>query len=171
METKQKFMLAVLLGTLLLALGCGEKKPETVSAAHITSLTATEAKLVCLSYLGIGNGPAQIRYLVRRLRRILPEGTLIMICFWAEEGDQLSVKSLLANTEADAYATSLHEASEFCVKAAKGELKSKLAATAEPAGDPAAAAPAAASSPAPQPNAGPDKPKPEPKRKSQSAAA
>ena len=85
-----------------------------------------------------------------------------MICFWAEEGDQLSVKSLLANTEADAYATSLHEASELCVKAAKGELKSKLAAeTAEPAGHPAArsASAAPASAPAPQPNAEPDKPK------------
>jgi hypothetical protein len=155
-------------------LGVKEYGPETVSAAHITSLTATEAKLVCLSYLGFGNGPAQIRYLVRRLRRILPQGTLIMICFWADEGDQLSVKSLLANTEADAYATSLHEASELCVKAAKGELKSKLAVeTAEPAGHSAAAAPAAvaASSPAPQPNAEADKAKREPKRKSQSAVA
>ena len=98
-----------------------------------------------------------------------------MVCFWADEGDQLSVKSLLANTEADAYATSLHEASELCVKAAKGELKSKLAAeTAEPAGHqppqrqrltPRLIAPA------PQPNAEPDKPKREPKRKSQSAVA
>ena len=87
----------------------------------------TEAKLVCLSYLGLGNGPAQIRYLVRRLRRTLPEGTLIMVCFWADEGDTLSVKSLLENTEADAYATSLTEAVGLCVKAAKGELKSKLA--------------------------------------------
>jgi membrane fusion protein, multidrug efflux system len=33
METKQKCMLLALLGTLLLAAGCGEKKPETVSAA------------------------------------------------------------------------------------------------------------------------------------------
>ena len=150
-------------------LGVKEYGPEAVSAAHITSLTATEAKLVCLSYLGLGNGPAQIRYLVRRLRRILPQGTLILVCFWAEEGDQLSVKSLLANTEADAYATSLHEASELCVQAAKGELKSKRAATAEPAAHPAAApAPEAAT---PAQNAGPDKPKPAPKRKSQSAVA
>jgi membrane fusion protein (multidrug efflux system) len=33
METKQKFMLLALLATFLLAVGCGEKKPETVSAA------------------------------------------------------------------------------------------------------------------------------------------
>ncbi len=151
-------------------LGVREYGPETVSAAHITSLTATEAKLVCLSYLGLGNGPAQIRYLVRRLRRILPQGTLIMVCFWAEQGDQLAVKSLLENTEADAYATSLHEAGELCVKAAKGELKSKLdTETAEPAAHAAAATSTPPSSPAP--SAEPDKPKPAAKRKSQSAAA
>jgi membrane fusion protein (multidrug efflux system) len=33
METKKKFMLSAFLGTLLLAAGCGEKKPETVAAA------------------------------------------------------------------------------------------------------------------------------------------
>ena len=130
--------------------------------------------MVCLSYLGLGNGPAQIRYLVRRLRRTLPQGTLIMVCFWAEEGDQPSVKSLLENTEADAYATSLAEAVQLCMKAARGELKSKLAGTAEPAAQAAGVAqPATASAPAaaPQPNVAPDKPKREPKRKSQSAVA
>ena len=138
------------------------------------TLTATEAKLVCLSYLGLGNGPAQIRYLVRRLRRILPQGTLIMVCFWAEEGDQLSVKSVLENTEADAYATSLHEAVQLCVKAAKGELKSKLAVDSR-AGR-AAAGRRYGAAPAPAPprlsrTPTPDKPKREPKRKSQSAVA
>jgi membrane fusion protein, multidrug efflux system len=33
METKEKFMLSAFLGTLLLAAGCSEKKPETVAAA------------------------------------------------------------------------------------------------------------------------------------------
>jgi hypothetical protein len=165
-------------------LGCKEFGPEAVSAAHITSLATTEAKLVCLSYLGLGNGPAQIRYLVRRLRRILPKGTLVMICFWAEEGDQLSIKSVLENTEADAYATSLPEAVGLCVKAAKGELKGKDAGDAAPAAaKPAPAATPAAASPAPTaatakptptapaPNAASDKPKREPKRKSPSAVA
>ena len=159
-------------------LGVKEYGPEVISAAHISTLTGTEAKLVCLSYLGLGNGPALIRYLVRRLRRILPQGALIMVCFWAEEGDQLSVKSVLENTEADAYATSLHEAVQLCMKAARGELKSKLAETAEPAAQttaaasPAASAPVAAAKPAPDATPpAPDKPKREPKRKSQSAVA
>ncbi len=152
-------------------LGVKEYGPEIISAGHISTLAGTEAKLVCLSYLGLGNGPAQIRYLVRRLRRTLPEGTLIMVCFWAEEGDQLSVKSVLANTEADAYATSLHEAVELCVKAAKGELKSKLAEASEAAAAPASATAVKPAPDSPPPVPSPDKPKREPKRKSQSAAA
>lgn len=148
-------------------LGVKEFGPELISAAHISTLAGTEAKLVCLSYLGMGNGPAQIRYLVRRLRRILPTGTLIMVCFWAEEGDSVSVKSLLENTEADAYATTLPDAVQLCIKAAKGELKGKP----EPAGE--TPVPEAATPPQPETTPpAPTKPKPrEPKRKSPSAVA
>jgi hypothetical protein len=59
---------------------------------------------------------------------------------------------LIENTEADAYATSLPEAVQLCMKAAKGELKEAVV---EPTPPPA-----------------PDKAKRrEPRRKSQSAAA
>jgi len=104
-------------------LGARSLGPETLSAGHITSLANTEAKLIALSYLGLGTGPAHIRYLVRRLRRILPEGTLILVCFWAEAPESPSAKSLLATTDADAYATSLSESVEICLSAAKGELQ------------------------------------------------
>jgi hypothetical protein len=53
----------------------------------------------------------------------LPEGTLILVCFWAEAPESPSVKSLLATTDADAYATSLSESVEICLSAAKGELQ------------------------------------------------
>ena len=112
--------------------------------------------LVCLSYLGLGAGPALIRYVVRRLRRILPEGTLILVCYWNEEGNKAATKAMLETAEADAYAITLPEAVELCVKAAKGELKADKA-------DEAA--------PAPESPSG-DKPKPRaPRRKPQSAAA
>ena len=102
-----------------------------------------------------------------------------MVCFWAEEGDQLSVKSVLENTEADAYATSFAEAVQLCMKAARGELKSKLAETAEPVPPRPPPPhrlprprPVAAAKPAPDATPpAPDKPKREPKRKSQSAVA
>jgi predicted PurR-regulated permease PerM len=121
-------------------LGAKELGPEAISAGHITSLASTEAKLIALSYLGLGSGPAQIRYLVRRLRRILPEGTLILVCFWAEEIEAPSVKALLETTEADAYATSLTKAVDICLDAAKGKLKGKEAAAAEEKSDAAAKA-------------------------------
>jgi predicted PurR-regulated permease PerM len=96
--------------------------PDALSAGKITSLADTEAKFVCLSYLGLGTGPAHIRYLVKRLRRILPAGTCILIAYWAEAGESASVKELLDTTDADAYANSLEEAVDICLKAAKGEL-------------------------------------------------
>ena len=128
--------------------------PEAINAGHIASLAKTEAKLVCLSYLGLGAGPALIRYLVRRLRRILPQGTLIMVCYWNEEGNKAATKAMLETAEADAYAITLPEAVELCVKAAKGELKS--------AGD-------AAETPSPAEGGKPKRG--EPKRKPQSAVA
>ena len=128
--------------------------PDAISAAHIASLANTEAKLVCLSYLGLGAGPALIRYLVRRLRRILPQGTLILVCYWNEEGNKAATKAMLETAEADAYATTLAEAVELCVKAAKGELKCAGVTEAKPA-------PAEGGKPTPR----------EPKRKPQSAVA
>jgi hypothetical protein len=72
---------------------------------------------------------------------------------------------MLETAEADAYATSLREAVELCIKAAKGELKGEKAKSEEGV--------AAASEPAPAPAVAPAsaKPKREPKRKSQSAVA
>jgi predicted PurR-regulated permease PerM len=119
-------------------LGAETLSSEAISAGHITTLAKTEAKLICLSYLGLGTGPAHIRYLVRRLRRILPKGTLILVAYWSEADDTFDATSLLETTAADAIATTLHEALETCMKAAQGELES-------------ATEPAAAASPAPKP--------------------
>ena len=104
-------------------------------------------------------GPAHIRYLVRRLRRILPQGTLILVCYWTDEDERASARELLQYAEADAYATSLPEAVELCVKAAKGELKAEEV-------EEAAASTEAGSPPAPTNPKGR-----EPKRNSQSAVA
>jgi predicted PurR-regulated permease PerM len=103
-------------------LGAHALSPEAISAGHIATLATTEARLVCLSYLGLGTGPAHIRYLVRRLRRTLPAGTCILVAYWTDERDTDSVKALFDMAGADAYAATLHEAVEICVKAAKGEL-------------------------------------------------
>lgn len=92
---------------------------EAISAGHIASLDAAKTKLVCLSFLGIGSSSAQVRYLVRRLRRILPPGCLILVGYWAADAAGAPVKALEETAEADAYATSLQQASEISVNAAR----------------------------------------------------
>jgi predicted PurR-regulated permease PerM len=123
---------AAILAEVLKKRGLGAKalEPEAISAGHIASLAGTEAKLVCLSYLGLGASPAHIRYLVRRLRRILPQGTTILVCYWTDERETPAAKELLKAAEADAYATSLPQAVELCMAAAKGELEGEEAAEA-----------------------------------------
>ena len=91
---------------------------------------------------------------MRRLRRILPDGTPSWSASGRSEDDALSVKALLETAEADAYATSLAEAVELCVKAAKGELKGEEA----------------VEEPTPPPSPAKTKRR-EPRRKSQTAAA
>ena len=91
----------------------------TVSARNIVSLDAPKTKLVCLSFLGIGSSSAQVRYLVRRLRRILPSGSIILVGCWTDDAAGAPVKALKETAEADAYATSFHEAAEIAVDAAR----------------------------------------------------
>ena len=128
---------AAILAEVLKKRGLGAKAlgPEAISAAHIASLARTEAKLVCLSYLGLGTSPAHVRYVVRRLRRILPQGTAILVCYWSDEDEAPAAKQLLEAAEADAYATSLPQAVELCMAAAKGELK-RVEAAKEPTSPP-----------------------------------
>jgi hypothetical protein len=97
------------------------------------SLEASKTKLVCLSYLGAGGNAAHVRYLVRRLRRILPEGATVLVGFWADEGGGAGIKALEATAEADAYVTSLKEAARFCVDAARGQEAEKSKAAPPPA--------------------------------------
>jgi hypothetical protein len=92
---------------------------EAISAGHIVSLDATKAKLVCLSFLGIRSSPAQVRYLVRRLRRILPSGCMILVGYWADDATGAPVKALEETAEADAHANSFHEAAQIAVNAAR----------------------------------------------------
>lgn len=92
---------------------------ETISAGNIVSLVTAKARLVCLSFLGIGSSPAQVRYLVRRLRRILPSGCMIVVGCWAGDESGAPVKILKETTEADAYATSLHDAAEIAADMAR----------------------------------------------------
>jgi predicted PurR-regulated permease PerM len=98
---------------------------DAISAAHIVSLEASKTKLVCLSYFGANANAAHVRYLVRRLRRILPQSATVLVGFWADDGGGGALKSLEATAEADAYATTLKEAARFCIDAARSHEPEK----------------------------------------------
>jgi hypothetical protein len=53
---------------------------------------------------------------------------LILVCYWNEEGNKAATRAMLETAEADAYAASLREAVELCIKAAKGELQAEAGA-------------------------------------------
>ena len=60
-----------------------------------------------------------------------PQGTSILVCYWSDADEAPAAKELLKAAEADAYATSLPQAVELCIAAAKGEFKREEA-TKEP---------------------------------------
>jgi hypothetical protein len=92
---------------------------EEIAAGNIVALEASKAKLICLSALGTSG--SQIRYFVRRLRRILPEGARVVVGYWDEEKGSSAFKAVETTAEADAYATSLREAAELCLTTARGD--------------------------------------------------
>jgi hypothetical protein len=79
-----------------------------VSVGNIMRLDVTGVKMACLSYLEAG-GLTSARYLVRRLRRRLPHGT-ILVCFWTLTEEQIKSRNALQETGADLIVTTLRQA-------------------------------------------------------------
>jgi predicted PurR-regulated permease PerM len=99
---------------------------EAVSAANLFALDVTRVQLACLSYLEPG-GFTSARYLARRLRRRLPSAR-IFVGFWTltEEGAEL--RQALTATGADLVVTSLRNAVEQIVGAARDAARENPAA-------------------------------------------
>ena len=89
--------------------------PE-VTVAHLPRLDVADVRVVCLSYLEPGSF-ANPRFLVRRLRRRLPQA-LIVDCFWTLSDQEIRERNALAATGADVAVTSLEQAVAEVIKAA-----------------------------------------------------
>ena len=115
-----------LLAAVLAKRGLGAKAlpPEAIATDHISVLANTKARAVGLSYLGLGAGAADICKVVQLLRGILPKGTKIFIADWEAE-DAAATKVALGTAQADAYASTLHEAVAICLQAATGKPNDK----------------------------------------------
>lgn len=117
---------AALLGQLLEKCGIGARivPSAAVSVANLPRLDVTGVQMACLSYLAPGNF-TNARYLVRRLRRRLPRATIIG-GFWTLTAQEAEQEDALVATRADLAATSLQQAVEQIVNAAKKAASANL---------------------------------------------
>ena len=109
---------AAMLAQLLEKHGIGARvvPSEAVSVANVGRLEVTGVQMACLSYLEPGNF-TNPRYLVRRLRRRLPQAK-ILAGFWTLTAQEAEERDALAATRADRVVTSLRQAVEQVVNAA-----------------------------------------------------
>jgi hypothetical protein len=91
---------------------------QAVSRSRIGTLDVTGAAMVCISYLEISGSPAHLRYLLRRIRQRLPKAP-ILVGLWPAEEAVLRDRQVQAALGADLYTTSLREAVNACLEAAR----------------------------------------------------
>lgn len=83
-------------------------------------IASTDSPLVFLSYFGAASKPAPVRYLIRRLKRMLPNAKF-MVGFWALADDRKKVEEWTKAVGADYGVTSLKEATAAIVVEASGQ--------------------------------------------------
>jgi hypothetical protein len=88
-----------------------------VASARSVRIEATDAPLVCLSYFGAASNPAHVRFLIRRLKRIMPKARFLA-CFWMLGADPGKSEEWKVAVGAHLVATSLKEAVAVCVSEA-----------------------------------------------------
>ena len=110
---------AAMLAQLLEKRGIGARvvPSEAVSVANLFRLDVAGVQMACLSYLEPGSF-TNPRYLVRRLRRRLPQAKIVD-GFWTLTAQEVEERDALAATRADCVVTSLRQAVEQAVNAAR----------------------------------------------------
>ncbi len=91
------------------------------SRTRIGELEGDGVAMVCLCYLEIGGTPTHLRYLLRRLRQRLPAARLL-VGLWPADQAILTDDRLRAVVGADVYSSSLREAVEACLEAARADI-------------------------------------------------
>ena len=109
-------MLAQLLGKH--GLGARVTPYQAASREEVDALDVTRIAMVCISYLDISGSPSHLRYLMKRLRRRLPDVS-ILVGLWPSEDDALRDDRVRAVIGADYNSTSLHDTVNSCVEATR----------------------------------------------------
>jgi len=90
---------------------------EASSREQVSRLDTAGVAMVCISYLDISGSPAHLRYLLRRLKRRMPDVPLL-VGLWPEGEAVLTDAAQARAVGADYYTASLHGAVTACLKAA-----------------------------------------------------
>jgi predicted PurR-regulated permease PerM len=117
---------AAMLAQLLENRGIGARvvPSDAVSVANLMRLDVAGVQMAFLSYLEPGNF-TNPRYLVRRLRRRLPQAAIVD-GFWTLTAQEAADRDALAATRADGLVTSLRQAVEEAVNAARQAASADL---------------------------------------------
>lgn len=125
-------MLAQLLGEH--RIGAQAVPYSTISRAELPALQSQTIQVLCLCYLDLEGSISHVRYLLRRLRRVLPDLPML-VGIWPQNAPALRDERMRAAIGADHYVTSLREAVEACASVIKREeptaSPAKIAAEAE----------------------------------------
>ena len=110
---------AIMLSQLCRAHGLGARVEGAGSllSANVFRLETTGVAMVCLVYMD-ASSPAHMRYSVRRLRRKLPNATIVLGC-WMKEMDPAALAQLRDGAKADLAAGSLANALKLCIESAE----------------------------------------------------
>ncbi|KQP87235.1 hypothetical protein ASF60_21205 [Methylobacterium sp. Leaf113] len=108
-------------------LGARVADHDAVSRDRIRDLDLNGVAMVCISYLDITGNPAHLRYLLERLRRRAPN-VPVLVGLWPVGEKILTDAAIGRQVGADVYVSSLRDAVEACLKAARGEADRELAA-------------------------------------------
>src|SRR5262245_415094 len=90
-----------------------------VVSAKSFKIDALDAPLVCLSYFGAVGSPAHVRYLIRRLRRLMPNARFLA-GFWMLPEQPSKAEEWRTAVGAELVATSLAQALAICIAQAQG---------------------------------------------------
>ncbi|MET4272909.1 putative PurR-regulated permease PerM [Bradyrhizobium sp. F1.2.2] len=86
-----------------------------LSTANIFRLETAGVAIACLVYMD-ASSPAHMRYSVRRLRRKLPNATIILGC-WMKDIDPAALETVREGAKADLAAATLGGALKLCIEA------------------------------------------------------
>ena len=91
---------------------------NAVSRQAIGNLDTSGVAMICVSYLEANGSPSTLRYLLRRLREQAP-GAPVLVGLWQADAALLQDERLRAAVGADHYVTTLRDAVNACIAAAR----------------------------------------------------